>query len=129
MLAGNRPPDASEKDSGAGFSGRNDFDPGVEAQLPEKVLTICPRKTECANIRNAEPRHNGRNDRGIVVIEFALHESVLGPIHQLRLRNLMMQIGGDPVCYGSFCDPHDVYLIMEQFPIPQHLSEGACAMT
>ena len=53
-------------------------------ELGEDLFTVFPGETECAYVGDADPRHDIANSREMSWIEFAVHQSRLGPSDEIR---------------------------------------------
>lgn len=87
-------------------SGGDDLNTSGETELMKQLLAIGPGQPESAHVGHAEARHDGRNGGGILFRELAFHQGVFGPIHPLRLRDVVAQVGRNLVRNGLFGDDH-----------------------
>jgi hypothetical protein len=83
------------------------FNAGRKTEFVEKFLAVVPRQAEDAHVGHAETGNNGRKYFGITFGKLAVHHGVLCPIHQLRERDLVVEIRGDFVGNGLFRDRHN----------------------
>ena len=81
-----------------------------EKPIAEKFFAVFPREAEGAHIGNAKTGNDGRKGLGVALGKLAVHHGVLGPIHQLRQRDLVVKIPGDFVSDGLLCDCHGCIL-------------------
>ena len=85
---------------------RDDFHAWSEAEFAEQVFAIFPSQPEGTHVRHTEVGHDFREDAGIRVGQFAVHERALGPIDQLCQRDLVMEIRGDLIGDSLLRDRH-----------------------
>src|SRR5262245_53071797 len=94
----------TERDSIAWISGSQDLHARREPELSQQLLAVLPRKAECAHIGDAEARDDRRDDRGVLLVEFAVRQRVLRPIHELGRGDPVAKVIADPVGYGVLRD-------------------------
>jgi len=95
----------SQKGMGLELHGHH-FHAGRKAQFAEKLFAIIPGESKRADIRDSETGDDLGERGGIRFGEFAVHQRALRPIHQLRQRDVVVQIRGDLVGDGLFRDCH-----------------------
>ena len=88
-------------------SHRDHFHARRKTKFAEKFFAIFPRETERAHVGDTKTGDDGRKRLGIALGKLAVHEGALRPVHQLRQRDLVMEIGGNLVGDGLFGDRHD----------------------
>ncbi|MBI3876543.1 MAG: hypothetical protein HY300_11445 [Verrucomicrobia bacterium] len=95
------------KGEAVGTSSGHHFDPWLKPELMQQRLAVFPSEAKCAHVRDAEARNDGRKRLGLVLGKLAVHEGALRPVHQLRQRDLMVEVGGDLVGDGLLraCQP------------------------
>lgn len=87
---------------------------GIETQVAKDVAAVFPRQAERPDIGHAQ---TGRGIAGRVGIELAVHDLTLGPIDQLRLRQLLAKVR-DQLIRDDFAGDHQG-VILPDLPIEQ----------
>jgi len=85
---------------------RDNFHTRRKTQLAEKLLAIFPGKPEGPDVCNTQTGNDVSERRGVALGEFAFHQRILSPVHELRERHLVVKVCGNHVRHSSLRDRH-----------------------
>ena len=93
---------------GRSLSG-NDADLCGIAELRKELFAVFPGGAECANVGDADPRHNVANGRKMSCIEFAAHQCGFSLVYQAVQRQFMVQICEEFLSNSLAGNEHQMY--------------------